>query len=115
MMKNKIEKPIKNAIYLTFAAISLLVYLNIFYNFFNDDVFYKYLIVRIIFIFWLFYYLMGLTFTILIHPIIILVKLLLKKYGKDKVKKYIVFFIWSIIIAIVYIYFIYGKGFIITV
>ncbi|MCL2721282.1 MAG: hypothetical protein FWD47_08085 [Treponema sp.] len=112
----KTWKPIKSIIYLTLATISFFIYLNSYcYNFINDDFIFKYFIVRIVLIFWLFYYLMGFTFTILIHPIVLLVKILKKKYRKDEIKLYIVLFMWSIIIAIAYIYFIFGKGFIITV
>ena len=115
-MKNKtINSPIRSIIYLVFASISFLIYLNHFYNYINDEFIYKYLIIRLIFIFWLFYYLMGLTFTILIHPIILLVKIIKKKYKEYEEKIYIFLFIWSITIAIAYIYFIFGKGFIMTV
>ena len=91
------------------------MYLNSYcYKFINDDIIYKYFIIRLIFIFWPFFYLMGFTFTRFIHPIVLLIKLLNKKYREDEIKLYIVFFIWSITIAIAFIYFIFGKGFIMT-
>jgi len=115
-MKNKIiKKSHKNIIYLILATISFFIYLNHYcYNFINDDFIFKYLIIRLILAFWLFYYLMGFTFTILIHPIVLLVKILKKKYKANEIKLYIILFIWSITIAIAYIYFIFGKGFIMT-
>ena len=110
MMKNKtIKKYNKNIIYLILATISFFIYLNTFYNFINDDFIFKYLIIRLILVFWLFYYFMGLTFTVLIHPIVLLIKILKKKYRTNEIKLYIVLFIWSITIAIVYIYFIYAA------
>ena len=41
-------------------------------------------------------------------------KIIKKKYKANEIKLYIIFFIWSITIAIAYIYFIFGKGYIMT-
>jgi len=64
--------------------------------------------------FLLFYY-MSWTFTILIHPIIQIIIFLLVRKNKDFSKKYIIIvFILSLIITFIFLYLMWGKGYIYT-
>ena len=62
------------------------------------------------------FYLMGLTFIILLFPIAMIIL-----YGINLKKKFIsykylvIMFIWSLGIAFIYLYLIWGKGYILTV
>jgi hypothetical protein len=65
--------------------------------------------------FW-FFYIMSFNFTILIHPIIqIIIYILVWKNKIISKKNIIIVFILSIIIAFIFLYLIWGKGYILTV
>jgi len=70
----------------------------------------------IILIPWIMFYLMALTFTILIHPLIqIIIFYIVRKNNMISKKYIIIIFIISMAIAFVYLYLIWGKGLILSV
>jgi len=96
-----------------------LLYINFFYRIFVvpdlpeplDTIF-----LIIILIPWLMFYLMALTFTILIHPLIQIIIFYFVRKNNFISKKYIIIvFIISMAIAFVYLYLIWVKGLILTV
>jgi hypothetical protein len=108
-----------NLIYLIPGTFSAMMYINLFYKLFNVNLnlpkTFENIIGFIILIPWSIFYLMGLTFTILFHPIIIIIFFIIKlKMGSIKIN-YIIIFIWSIIISFIYLYLIWMKGLILTV
>jgi len=67
-------------------------------------------------ILWSIFYLMGLTFTILIHPLIQIVRFYFAWKNNDISKiNIIIVFILSMIIAFIYLYSIWIKGLLITI
>jgi hypothetical protein len=62
------------------------------------------------------FYIMGLTFTILLHPLTqIIIFFFAWKFNNVSKLYIIIIFIISIIIAFIYLYLIWGKGYILTV
>ena len=99
----------------TFCAIG---YYNFFYRIFEyPDSHLLGNIIGIIFIIpYLLFYIMGLTFTILVHPIIQIILFILTFKEKIFSRILIIYiFIHSIIISIIYLYLIWVKGYILTV
>jgi hypothetical protein len=108
-----------NLFYLIPGTFSAIMYINLFFKLFDTSLNLPRTIENIIgfmtLIPWSIFYLMGLTFTILLHPIIIIIIFIIKlKSGSIKIN-YIIIFIWSITISFVYLYLIWGKGLILTV
>jgi hypothetical protein len=112
-------KRIFNIIYLTIEFMMVIMYYNFFYDFITVNInlprFLSNILGIIVLIPWSLFYLMSLTFTILIHPLILMV-FIIKHIKNDK--KYIeetIYFILSLLMAIMYLYIIWGKGYILTV
>ena len=110
---------ILNYFYIIPGIFCALFYINSFYKifeFYNLPIIFQNIIVIIIHIPYLIFYVMSLTFTILIHPLvqIIIFYYACKKSNISKKNIIIVFFI-SIVIAFVFLYLIWGKGLILTV
>ena len=110
---------ILNYFYIIPGIFCVLFYFNSFYNifeFYNLPRILQNIIVIIIQIPYMIFYIMSLTFTILIHPLvqIIIFYFACKKRNISKKNIIIIFFI-SIIIAFVYLYLIWGKGLILSV
>jgi hypothetical protein len=108
-----------NLFYLIPGTFCAIMYINFFYGLFDANLNLPIIIENIIgFIFlipWITFYLMGLTFIILFHPIIIMIIFIIKlKKGNIKIN-YIIIFIWSMAISFIYLYLIWGKGLILTV
>jgi hypothetical protein len=107
-----------NLIYLISGTLSVAAYINLFYRLFDASLNLPKVTEDIIaFIFlipWSIFYLMGLTFTILLHPIIIMI-IFIRKLKRGNIEtNYIIIFIWSMAISITYIYLIWGEGLILT-
>jgi hypothetical protein len=95
---------------------SILVF-NVVYNIFNMSPKIFTTFIAILFgIPFIFFYLMAVTFTIFLYPIIQIIIFFINLRKKFILKKHIIImFFWSIAIAIIYLYLIFIKGFLITV
>jgi hypothetical protein len=105
---------ILNLLYIIPGTLSALMCINNFYEIYN---FYDIplILAVIISVFFLMFYFMSLTFTILLHPLVQIVIFLFTLKNKYISKKYIIIvFILSIIIAFVYLYLIKVKKLILT-
>jgi hypothetical protein len=121
-----LKKPSINSIYIILNLLYIipgifcaLLYFNSFYQIFK---FYdlprilESVIAIIIGIPYLLFYIMSLTFTILIHPLVQIIIFYFDWKKKNIIKKNIIIvFIISLIIAFIYLYLIWGKGLILTV
>jgi hypothetical protein len=105
-----------NLPYLIPGTISLFVHYNIFYQVFDMSIDVPDGVTIVIFIPFIMFYLMTLTFTILLHPIGYLILFFINMKKRFISMKYIVIiFVWSAAIAFIYLYLILGKGYILTV
>ena len=108
-----------NLMYVIPGIFCALTYYNFFYEIYEFPNFPREFgdVIGIIFgIPYLIFYLMAITFTILLHPIIQIIIFCLVWNEKQISKKYIIIiFIFSIGIAFVYLYLIWGKGLFLTV
>jgi hypothetical protein len=121
MNKNKVNLIyiLLNLLYIIPGTFCALFYYNFFYNIFEEPVFSREIeniIGILILIPYAIFYIMGLTFTILLHPIAQIIIFFLFIKNKIISKIYIIIvFIFSIAIAFTYLYLIWGKGLILTV
>jgi hypothetical protein len=111
-----------NLIYLIPGTVCSFFYFNHFYDIWEINITMPHLLGNVIgFVFlipYALFYLMALTFIILLHPIVILILFIVnlyKKYISINNINFIIVFIWSIIIALVYLILIWGKGLYLTV
>ena len=107
-----------NLCYLISQTICLILVLQNMYKIFNYYDFPK-IIQNIVFILFgipfLMFYIMGLTFIIFVHPIIVSIFCIIKIKNHAIKIKHIVILAWSIINSIIYLYLLFGQGFLITV
>jgi hypothetical protein len=107
-----------NLLYIIPGIFCALMYYNFFYEIFKLPAFPRELenVIGLLFLIpWAIFYIMGLTFTILLHPIAQIIILL---FIKNKIisKIYIIItFIFSMTIAFTYLYLIWWKGLYLTV
>jgi hypothetical protein len=107
---------ILNLIYIIPGICCALMYINFFYGILKVYMPTGTIFGIILLIPWSIFYLMGLTFTILIHPLIQIILFFLVWKSKSISKVYIIIiFILSMIISLVYLYLLWGKGLILTV
>ncbi len=120
-MNNSLKIFLVNFIYLLPATVSCVMYCNSFFQFFEIpslNILPNLLenVLRIIFTeSFIIFYLMALTFTILLYPLfqILLFCVNIKKNFVQK-RYIIIMFIWSSAIAFTYLYLIFAKGYILT-
>jgi hypothetical protein len=97
----------------------LLFYYNLFYDFINVNINLPHLLgnilAMIMLIPWSLFYLMTLTFTILIHPTVFLIIIIGNIIKNKKFIENCIYFSLSTLMALMYIYIIWGKGYILTV
>jgi hypothetical protein len=108
-----------NLLYIIPGVFCALMYYNFFYEIFKLPAFPRELenTIGLLFLIpWAIFYIMGLTFTILLHPIAQIIIFCLFIKNKIISKIYIIItFIFSIAIAFVYLYLIWRKGLYLTV
>jgi hypothetical protein len=118
-MRNKNNTILFHLFYLIPGTVSSIMYFNFFYKIFDASLDLPREIENVVgFIFlipWVLFYLMGLTFTILLHPIAVLFFFIIKLKKENISIGYIIIFIWSMVIAFIYLYLIWGKGLYLTV
>jgi hypothetical protein len=120
--RRKLIFVVVNLMYLIPGTVCSFFYFNSFYDICKINITMMHLLGNVIgFLFlipYALFYLMALTFIILLHPIVILILFIFniyKKYISINNINFIIVFIWSIIIALVYLILIWGKGLYLTV